>query len=452
MTDDPKPQPEVKPQAEVKLQAEVQPDVRKNPRRIAFILRRTSPHVKTQDDVRVMTYPTALSRFIIALEVAFVLLVWISLIANAPLEGIADPMHTPNPAKAPWYFLGLQELLHYFPPMVAGVLVPGLVVAALIVIPYFNINIEGESLWARDRKRRVMVVGVVLALFCVFLLVFDVIVALVPTLLIGGLMLWSASFSLESPKLFQRWLSSKPLSFWIMTIGGGLITALDFVGLWLMFHTIDALGGFSLTEIGLLYGATGLGIGVADLLIGSVERIGAHVRMGSLDTMMVRPVPLLVQVCADQFQLRRVSRIVQALVVFAWACWFVDWTPARVLVAGEMVVSGSVIFFCLSVAFSCVQFWTSDASEFANAFTYGGNTVTQYPLTVFPRELVKGLTFVLPLAFVNWYPCLYILGRPDPFGLPSWLQLASPVPAVALGLLTALVWRAGVRHYTSTGS
>ncbi|HZD08520.1 MAG TPA: hypothetical protein VE176_09745, partial [Candidatus Limnocylindrales bacterium] len=162
MTDGPKLQ------AEKKMQAEVQSDVRKNPRRIAFILRRTSPYVTTQDDGRVMTYPTALARFIIALEVAFVLLVWISLIANAPLEGIADPMHTPNPAKAPWYFLGLQELLHYFPPMVAGVLVPGLVVAALIVIPYFNINIEGESLWARDRKRRVMIVGIALVLFCIF--------------------------------------------------------------------------------------------------------------------------------------------------------------------------------------------------------------------------------------------------------------------------------------------
>ena len=65
-------------QPEVKMQAEVQSDVRKNPRRIAFILRRSSPYVKTQDDGRVMTYPTALARFIIALEVAFVLLVWIS--------------------------------------------------------------------------------------------------------------------------------------------------------------------------------------------------------------------------------------------------------------------------------------------------------------------------------------------------------------------------------------
>jgi quinol---cytochrome c reductase cytochrome c subunit, bacillus type len=224
MTDGPKMQPEVK------MQAEVQSDVRKNPRRIAFILRRSSPYVKTQDDGRVMTYPTALARFIIALEIAFVLLVWISLLANAPLEGIADPMHTPNPAKAPWYFLGLQELLHYFPPMVAGVLVPGLVVGALIVIPYFNINIEGESLWARDRKRRLMVISVALVLFCIFLLVFDVIVALVPTILIGGLMLWSARFSPESPKLFQRWLASKPLSFWIMSWFLVELTILTVVG------------------------------------------------------------------------------------------------------------------------------------------------------------------------------------------------------------------------------
>jgi menaquinol-cytochrome c reductase cytochrome b/c subunit len=224
MTDGPKLQ------AEKKMQAEVQSDVRKNPRRIAFILRRTSPYVKTQDDGRVMTYPTALARFIIALEVAFVLLVWISLIANAPLEGIADPMHTPNPAKAPWYFLGLQELLHYFPPMVAGVLVPGLVVAALIVIPYFNINIEGESLWAKDRKRRLMIVGVAIVLFCIFLLVFDVIVALVPTILIGGLMLWSARFSLQSPRLFHRWLASKPLSFWIMSWFLVELTVLTVVG------------------------------------------------------------------------------------------------------------------------------------------------------------------------------------------------------------------------------
>jgi len=218
-----------------KIQAEVQSDVRKNPRRIAFILRRTSPQVKTQDDTRVMTYPGALARFLIALEIAFLLLVWISLIANAPLEGIADPMHTPNPAKAPWYFLGLQELLHYFPPVVAGVLIPGLVVAALVVIPYFNINIEGRSIWA-DSRRRPLIIGAVLGFMAVIFALFgmgqlghsatavgkldralDLIIPIVPTLIVGGLLLFSSRFSAESPRPLQRWLAGRPISFWIMT-------------------------------------------------------------------------------------------------------------------------------------------------------------------------------------------------------------------------------------------
>src|SRR3984957_9775709 len=197
--------------------AGVDSNAKKSPRRIVFITRRTSAQVKADTEDQVQTFPEVLFRGVVAVMVLAIVLVWIALMFNAPLEGLADPSHTPNPAKAPWYFLGLQELLHYFPPMVAGVLVPGLVVGALIVIPYFNINIEGESLWARDRKRRLLVLSAVLALFCLFLLAFDVIVALVPALLIGGLMLLSSRFSPQSSSRFQRWLSYKPLSFWIMS-------------------------------------------------------------------------------------------------------------------------------------------------------------------------------------------------------------------------------------------
>jgi xanthine/uracil permease len=126
-------------------------------------------------------------------------------------------MHTPNPAKAPWYFLGLQELLHYFPPVVAGVLIPGLVVGALIVIPYFNVNIEGEALWARDRKRRLNIVAAVIVVFSIFLVFYDVWVALVPTLIVGGLMLLSAKYAKGPASDFQKRLAAKSLPFWIMT-------------------------------------------------------------------------------------------------------------------------------------------------------------------------------------------------------------------------------------------
>jgi viologen exporter family transport system permease protein len=241
-------------------------------------------------------------------------------------------------------------------------------------------------------------------------------------------------------------------SFVILTVAGTLITFLDFVGLALMLHLVDDLAGWDLGEIALLYGASGIGIGVADLIIGSVEQVGQHIRTGTLDAMMVRPVPLLVQVCADRFAIRRLGRLSQALGVFAWGCLGVDWDVGKALVAGLMVVSASAIFFALFVGFSCVQFWTADTSEIANAFTYGGNTMTQYPLTIFPGEVVKSLTFVVPVAFANWYPCLYLLDRPDPFGMPGWFAVAPPLVAAALLAVAGLAWRIGVRHYTSTGS
>jgi len=192
-------------------------DQRKSPVRVAFVTRRTSAQVKAHDESIVQSFPQVLFRAAIAVQVLACVLVLISLFFNAPLEGLADASHTPNPAKAPWYFLGLQELLHYFPPVVAGVLVPTLVVLALIVIPYFNINIEAEGLFTKDRDKRLRIFGVVSIAFCIFLLAFDVIVALVPTVITVALMALAATTPANSPSAFRRSLAAKPLSFWIMS-------------------------------------------------------------------------------------------------------------------------------------------------------------------------------------------------------------------------------------------
>jgi len=197
--------------------AVVDSDARRTPRRIAFITKRTSPQVRVKDEDRVMTYPEVFFRVAVAIEVMAIALVLTSLLWDAPLEGLADPMHTPNPAKAPWYFLGLQELLHYFPPVVAGVLIPGLVVMALIVIPYFNINIEAEGLWLRDKAKRLRIFGIVVVVFCIFLAIFNVWVALVPTLFIAACMMLAAQTDPQTATGLRKSLVAKPLSFWIMT-------------------------------------------------------------------------------------------------------------------------------------------------------------------------------------------------------------------------------------------
>lgn len=152
--------------------ATVDSNASKSPRRIVFITRRTSAQVKAESEEQIQTFPEVLFRAAVAVMTLAVVLIWMALLFNAPLEGLADPSHTPNPAKAPWYFLGLQEMLHYFPPVVAGVLIPGLVVMALIVIPYFKVNIEAEGLFLKDRQRRLRIFYIVSSLLSLFLFSF----------------------------------------------------------------------------------------------------------------------------------------------------------------------------------------------------------------------------------------------------------------------------------------
>jgi hypothetical protein len=210
------------------FEAVVESDSRKAPVRVAFVTRRTSPQVKAESDPFVMTWPEGLFRAAVVCEVLTIVLVLMALFWNAPLEGLADPMLTPNPAKAPWYFLGLQELLHYFPPVVGGVLIPTLVVIALIVIPYFNVNVEAEGVWKRNPRKRLQIFSVVLLALIILLIAFEVWAVLAPTVIIGVAMLYAARESQHSGRA-HRWLSSHPLSFWIMSwflVTATLLTAI----------------------------------------------------------------------------------------------------------------------------------------------------------------------------------------------------------------------------------
>ncbi|WP_051870103.1 ABC transporter permease, partial [Streptomyces resistomycificus] len=187
-------------------------------------------------------------------------------------------------------------------------------------------------------------------------------------------------------------------SFLMTTFGNFVATALDFVAVLLMFSRVDELGGC------LLY---------------------------TLDTLMVRPAPVLAQMAADQFGLRRLGRVTQGVLVlgYALATVDIDWTWAKVLLMPVMLVSGAAIFCAVFVAGASFQFVAQDAAEVQNAFTYGGTTLLQYPPTLFATELVRGVTFVLPLAFVNWVPATYVLGMPLPLGLPGWAAFLPPLVA-----------------------
>lgn len=243
-------------------------------------------------------------------------------------------------------------------------------------------------------------------------------------------------------------------SFAMMLAGNIAVTGLDFAAVAIIFGHTRVLGGFTLPETAFLYGTSGVALGLADLILGSMDNLGRRVRDGTLDTLLVRPVPVFAQAAADRFAPRRLGRVAQAAAVLGWSLTRVHahWTPATVLLLPAMLVSGTAIFAAIFVTGAAFQFRATDAAELQNSFTYGGNLLTQYPPTLFARDLVRGATFVVPLAFVNWLPALRVLGREDPLHLPHWVGYCSPLVALAACAVAAAAWRAGLRSYRSTGS
>ena len=244
------------------------------------------------------------------------------------------------------------------------------------------------------------------------------------------------------------------LSFGLQVLGAYAFSFLDFVTILAIFELIPSMAGWSIGEVAFLYGSSYMTFRIADILMTNLDRLPLLIRMGTFDQVLTRPLGTLTHVLTGDIDIRHIGGFAQGAVIFAFALsrTDIDWTPARMLVFGLMLVSAVVIFCSIWIATNSIAFWTVDAREVANSFTYGGNTFTQFPLHIFGSWLRRLMGFVIPLAFVNYYPALYILGKHDPTDSPPVLRFMSPLVALATAVVARFVWRAAVRHYRSTGS
>ncbi|UBU17362.1 ABC transporter permease [Nonomuraea gerenzanensis] len=251
---------------------------------------------------------------------------------------------------------------------------------------------------------------------------------------------------------WTRAAAAYPVSFAMMVVLGFAIAAIDVGVILIIFANTTSLAGFSREEVLFLYGAANLAFTICDTFVSNLDRVSGHIKAGTLDTFLIRPAGAWIQLAADRFMATRIGRILQAGLVLGYAVAALGPGWGRAWMIPVMVVTGVVIFAALWTIAGALQFLLTDAPEVVNTLTYGSSQLTQYPLSVYGRDLVRGVTYVLPLAFVNWQPGLYVLGRDDPFGTPAFMRFAGPAAALVLALAAALVWRQGIRHYRSTGS
>jgi len=233
-----------------------------------------------------------------------------------------------------------------------------------------------------------------------------------------------------------------------------LSSCLDLAALLVIYTQISTLAGFSKSETLYLYGTTRLAFAFADIIASGMDTLSESIRLGAFDVYLIRPVGTLAQTLAEQFTPKRFGKILPAAATLAWAIAVlpIHWTALKVVLCAGTVGCGTVIYCSLWVITGTISFFAVDARETANAFTYGSEALTEFPLGIYARPLALGLTFALPLAFITWQPSLYVLGHSDPLGLPGFLRFCAPIVAALMALLAAATWQFAVRHYRSTGS
>jgi ABC-2 type transport system permease protein len=244
------------------------------------------------------------------------------------------------------------------------------------------------------------------------------------------------------------------VSFLLMTLVSMVVAGSDLLAILILFNYFGELAGWRVGEVALLYGLAMVAFGLSEMVAAGFDAFPRAIQQGEFDRVLLRPVGILVQVLAADFQLRRLGRAAQGGLPLALAlAWTpILWTPLKVLYLPVVLVSGFVMFSALLVLGAVLCFWTVQSIEIINTVTYGGTEMASYPLPIYHDLLQRFFTFVVPLAFVSYFPALYLLERPELQRLPSWLPGATPLAAALLAVTAWLAWRVGVRHYQSTGS
>jgi ABC-2 type transport system permease protein len=256
-----------------------------------------------------------------------------------------------------------------------------------------------------------------------------------------------ASVSLKSQLQYRA-------SFIMQAGGVFLITIIEFFGIWVLFDRFGQVRGWTLAEIALFYAMISITWALCDAIGRGFDQFGAMMKAGDFDRILLRPRTTVLQLIGQELTLRRIGRLLQGLIilVYAMVALKLDWTAGRAFLLTFAILGGVCTFLGVLVLQATSAFWTTETLEVWNAFTYGGVTMSQYPVAIYRPWFRKFFTFVIPLACINYLPGVAILGRSDPLGTTATMQWLAPLAGPVFLLICFQFWKFGVRHYRSTGS
>lgn len=238
-------------------------------------------------------------------------------------------------------------------------------------------------------------------------------------------------------------------SFFLSAIGQFLVSFMVFLGIFFMFQRFSKVEGFTYSEVLLCFSMMLLEFSLAEMFARGFDTFSGMVRTGEFDRILVRPQNEIIQVLGSKFELTRIGRMMQAVVMFVYGIVQseVNWSFTKILTVLFMLIGGTVVFTSLFLIYAALCFFTMDSLEFMNVFTDGAREFGKYPIGIYGEKMLLFTTFCIPYALFQYYPLLYILEhRTEIF------FMFLPLLACWFFLPALLLWKFGVSHYKSSGS
>ncbi len=237
----------------------------------------------------------------------------------------------------------------------------------------------------------------------------------------------------------------------------GVITenAVNLLAISVILGSFHDLAGWTIWEIVFLYGLWMTGSSLYSLLFFHLIDLEEYLVKGSFDTFLLRPLSPFLMLLTVDVNINGIADVIFGLasLSLAMANLKLQFSADKGLYLGIMLISAALIQLGITLALSSVAFWTTRSSGLVYAVNQvNWNMTQQYPLEMFGRGFRVLVTCFIPVAFLNYYPARWLLGKTAPGDPWYFLSFLSPVVAMALLGVAALVWKRGLRHYNSTGS
>jgi len=212
--------------------------------------------------------------------------------------------------------------------------------------------------------------------------------------------------------------------------------------------------GWSIGEMAFLFGLLTFALGMSNFFFSSLINFDQMIINGDFDRYLVRPLSPLGQVMASKFEASTVSHLlIGAAALYAGSTMVeLDWTVRKAAFFPLVVIGGVMISGAIRLSVTAVAFWTLRNQSLVHTIVFSSREFVIYPVSIYNFGVQFFLTFVFPLAFINFYPAYYFLDRDGGDLLHPALQMGTPLVGIILFSISLLIWKTGINHYQSSGS